>query len=268
MQTRSFALALILAVGSGLGQAARAVPNPTPASQNFELGAPSLKLPVSLPGRVRGVLYQDGPGGALSFSRDGLVVSNLYWPDPKLKGPGQFQVDGRTKIHLSGGFRRMLASDASAHPARFLVADLEINQGRGMHGLNGMLVDRCHPIKLDLTARVNALEHQVDGLAHKFEPRIRPFFHQARAGRDLRLTQVTWISAAAQIQVRFARLVSGRDKPSDVGRDRRHFNTWQVPYLTVCYRLRPDGRVISRAVVPPGDPLTTARNYNPGGSPW
>jgi hypothetical protein len=236
--------------------------------QDFQLGSLTHTAPASLPGHTRGILCQTDPGGPLRFSRDGFVMPNVYVLSSKDQAPHDFQYDARgDKIHLASGFRAMMPSDLSPSAPAYALADVLVNQGKGAQGLNGMLVSRCRPLKLDLSARIAALGHDVDRLARSYRSRIQPFFHQKEKGREERLTEATWLPSAHAVQVRFARSVSGRKAATDIKHGHRWL-MWSVPYLTVCYRIRLDGHLISRVVVPPGDPRATARKYNPGGSPW
>ena len=238
------------------------------AEDDFRMGALKNQAPPSLPGKVTGLLWQDEKNGPLRFSLDLYVVPNVYWEDPTQNRDGDFQVDAKGgKIPLRHGFRSMRAADLGQDRPRYALVELEVNQGRGMQGLNGMLVSRVRRLDKGLSQSVAALDRDVDRIAAGYRERIQSFFKQKCSGRDLHLVQPTWLSDAQAIQVRQARSVTGRhlDGGSRTG---RHLQIWEVPYLTVCYHIRPDGGRISRKVVAPRDPISTAREYNPAGSPW
>ena len=276
---------LVLLSGPGMGQ-------------DYRYGSLAQKPPSSLPGRARGVLLQTEHGGPLRFSRDGFVVPNVYVIAPSDKTPHDFQVNGRgDKLHLSTGFRSMVPTDVDPSSPAYSLVDIEVNQGKGVQGLNGILVGRCHPLALKLTRRVAQLERDVDRVARGYQAQIRPYFDHAKKAPDpghpkagggsegplegrrgeneagkfheIRAVEATWLSDANAVQLRFARSLAGRGSIAPTGhRHGPRWQMWEVPYLTVCYRLAPDGHVITRVVVPPGDPVATARKYNPGGSPW
>lgn len=239
------------------------------AEPDYRLDSFQNTPPSSVPGQARGVLWQDEPGGPLRFSVDSHLVSNVYRLDPKVKGAKLFQVDSQGhKIALTSGFRSLLAQDLGKDAPRYALVDLEVNDGKGMRGLNGMLASRWQRLQPELVARVASLDKDVDKIAATLQSRIHPYFEQKLKGRETRRTEMTWLTQEKLLLVREARSVSGLIAPGNAHERRLRGQRWEVPYLTVVYRLKPDGSVISRKIVEPGEPVATARRYNPGGSPW
>ena len=239
------------------------------AEPDYHLDSLQSAPPAALPGAAQGVLWQDEPGGPLRFSIDFHLVSNVYREDPKLKGPRQFQVDNQGhKVTLKAGFRNLQPADLGKDAPRYAFVELEINDGKGMRGLNGMLVSRWHRLDKGLVARISTLDKDVDKLAAGLQAKIQPFFAQKLKGRDVHHMEITWLSGEKALLVRQARSVSGRIAPGNSHERRLRGQLWEVPYLTVVYRLKPDGTLLSRQIVEPGDPVASAKRYNPGGSPW
>lgn len=230
-------------------------------------------VPV-LPGHTVGVFFVD-PGNLVRFTQDGQVMPNVYVLDRSVARKSEFAVGSGDKIEVPFAVRAMRPDDLGSDRPAEILARIEINRGRGVHGLNGMLVTGWtrldgHDGRVALPLLVARLTKQVNALATAFQTRIAPFFSQKRKGREARAVQVTWQVKTAQLRVRFSRAVFGHDilRVQRVGASPRMHYYWEVPFLTVCWHCKVDGKVLAREVVPPGDPLATARKYNSGGSPW
>jgi hypothetical protein len=238
------------------------------AAPDYDVCALSKTLLPGTAGHATGILFEESPNGPIRFSVDGYVMPNVYILDAHIKGPATFQMGQRGKLELKSGYRAIRRSDLGPGAPPYALVEAEINGGKGVQGMNGMLITHLSILDPELPAQVAALSHDADKVAASLHSKIAPYFQQKPAGHDRRSIEMTYMAINDSIQVRFARVLSARSFVRVPGQRRPLMRFWSVPYLTVCYHIDRHGKQLDRTIAPPGNPVETAKRYNPGGSPW